>query len=408
MEPVDRLHSLDAVRASALLLGIALHATSPYIAGMNWLAQETPNEAMAGVWYVVHIFRMSMFFLIAGFFGRLVIERKGTRAFIKDRAKRILVPLVVGWPIVMLLIGLFFTLGALATGIDLTAFAAQRQADAVAQAAAQGDGEGDLWNWAHLWFLYYLVLFYMGALMMRAVFGLIDHGGRIRRALDSVVRLVMRGLWSPVVLAAPLALWFLYTRDEWRSWFGIYPPTDIIPDATALIGHGFAFGLGWLLHRQPRLLLDLEKSWIVYGVFALALTVGCAWIAGFTPQWQPYLEGRALLVHAIVYPIATWCWVFAFVGAAERFLSSHSPTWRYAADSSYWLYLMHLPVLVFFGVLFQALDLHWTIEYTLTLAATMAVLLASYHTMVRFTFIGAILNGRRHPRPARDSLAQPA
>jgi hypothetical protein len=243
---------------------------------------------------------------------------------------------------------------------------------------------------------------------VRAVFGVIDRGGGVRRALDTVVRLVMAGPWSPVVLAVPLAAWFLYMGDDWRSWFGIYPPTDIIPDGTALIGHGFAFGLGWLLHRQSRLLLDLEKSWILYGVVALALTVVCVRIAGLTPQWQPYLEGRALQVHAIVYPIAQWCWVFAFVGAAQRYLSGHSPTRRYIADSSYWLYLMHLPVLVPIGVVFQALDLHWTIEYTLTLAATMAVLLVSYHTMVRFTFIGAILNGRRHPRPPSPTVAQPA
>jgi hypothetical protein len=38
----------------------------------------------------------------------------------------------------------------------------------------------------------------------------------------------------------------------------------------------------------------------------------------------------------------------------------------------------------------------------------MAVLLVSYHTMVRFTFIGAILNGRRHPRPPSPTVAQPA
>ena len=100
--------------------------------------------------------------------------------------------------------------------------------------------------------------------------------------------------------------------------------------------------------------------------------------------------------------------MFEFVGAAQRYLSGASPTWRYVADSSYWLYLMHLPVLVPIGVVFQALSFHWSIEYTLTLAATMAVLLASYHTMVRFTFIGAILNGRRHPRPPSPTVAQPA
>jgi hypothetical protein len=402
MEPTDRLHSLDAVRASALLLGIALHATSPYMADMGWLATETPNAALAGVWYVVHIFRMSTFFLIAGFFGRMMLERRGVKAFAKDRAKRIVIPLLVGWPIVMLLMGLAFVLTLLATGVDFAAFVAERQAEAVAQAEAAAEEGGDLWNWAHLWFLYYLVLFYSAALAARAVFSrVIDRGGQVRRALDVLVRLIMGGLWAPVVLAAPLAAWFIFQRDDWASWFGIYPPTDIVPDATAFIGHGLAFALGWLLHRQPRVLLDLEKSWIVYGVAAIALTVACARIAGLTPQWEPHLEGRTLLVYAGLYAVASWCWILAFVGAAERFLSSPSPARRYIADSSYWLYLMHLPVLVVFGVVFQSLGWHWTIEYTLTLAGTLALLLLSYHAMVRFTFIGAILNGRRHPRPPR-------
>jgi peptidoglycan/LPS O-acetylase OafA/YrhL len=163
-----------------------------------------------------------------------------------------------------------------------------------------------------------------------------------------------------------------------------------------------------MLHRQPRFLLGLEKSWVIYGVFALALTVVCVRVAGLTPQWEPYLEWRAVLVHAAAYTVATWCWVFAFVGASVRFLSGVSPMRRYVADSSYWLYLMHLPVLVVFGVVFQATSLYWGIEYALTLAGTVAVLLLSYHTMVRFTFIGAILNGRRHPRPPARALGAPA
>lgn len=38
-----RIHALDAVRASALLLGIALHATLPYIKDLpGWAIVETP------------------------------------------------------------------------------------------------------------------------------------------------------------------------------------------------------------------------------------------------------------------------------------------------------------------------------------------------------------------------------
>lgn len=409
MEPTDRLHALDVVRASALLLGIALHAASPYMADMGWVAQETPNEALEGVWYVVHIFRMPMFFLIAGFFGRMMIERKGVKDFIKDRSKRIVVPLLVGWPLVMLLLSVFFVLTSLATGVDLQAYVADAQARAAEQAESRPKAGGDLWNWMHLWFLYYLVLFHIGALAARAVLdGVIDRGGRIRRGLDAVVRLVMSGIWGPVILAAPLAAWLLYQRADWVSWVGVGPPTDVIPDATALIGHGLAFGLGWLLHRQPSLLLGLEKSWIAYAVLALALTVVSVRIAGLTARWEPYLEGRTLVVYAAAYTVASWCWIFAFVGAAQRFLSGPSPTWRYIADSSYWLYLMHLPLLVVPGIVFQSLGWHWSIEYGLTLAGTVALLLLSYHTMVRFTFIGAVLNGRRHPRPPPRALREAA
>jgi hypothetical protein len=32
----------------------------------------------------------------------------------------------------------------------------------------------------------------------------------------------------------------------------------------------------------------------------------------------------------------------------------------------------------------------------------MPILLVTYHYLVRFTWIGAILNGRRHPRPEKS------
>ena len=47
---------------------------------------------------------------------------------------------------------------------------------------------------------------------------------------------------------------------------------------------------------------------------------------------------------AASYTCATWTWTFAIIGLALRFLSNHSPVRRYIADSSYWLYLIHLPL----------------------------------------------------------------
>ncbi len=58
--------------------------------------------------------------------------------------------------------------------------------------------------------------------------------------------------------------------------------------------------------------------------------------------------------HALlagVYMLATWTWVSGLTGAALRFLSGHHPAIRYVADSSYWIYIAHLPVVMAFQVL---------------------------------------------------------
>lgn len=402
-QPTDRLHALDAVRAFALLLGIVLHGTMPFLQDVKgWAATDPPSQTMAGVWYVIHMFRMPVFFLIAGFFGRMLLERRGTRAFIDNRIKRILVPLVAGLPVVLIATAIMYVLGALAAGTDLRAL----QEAAAGQREPQGNAQSGF-SLAHLWFLYYLLIFYAGALALRACVNAIDRNGRARLAIDATVRFLMRGIWGPVLLAAPTAVYF-YLLESWPGWNGLPAPFSLGLNAGALIGYGMLFGFGWLLHRQSRLMLTLERSWPVNLAIAVVLAVVCVRIAGLTPHWEPYLEDRELLVYAPAYMIAVWFWSFGLIGAAVRFLSGVSPVRRYLADSSYWLYLMHVPVLLFFHVMFDPLDWHWSVKYLLSIAGTVPILLLSYHYLVRSTFIGVTLNGRRHPRARASSLKAPA
>ena len=101
MTTQDRMHALDAVRAFALLLGVAFHAAISFVPGMPpivWaIADNSPSAALASVAFVSHMFRMTLFFFIAGFFARLLFQRRGTGGFWANRSQRILVPLIVGW-----------------------------------------------------------------------------------------------------------------------------------------------------------------------------------------------------------------------------------------------------------------------------------------------------------------------
>jgi glucan biosynthesis protein C len=399
----DRLHALDAVRGFALILGIFFHGAAGYVEGFPeqlWPMREPPSATLGVVFFVSHMFRMSLFFLLAGFFGRMLIERRGAAGFVRDRAKRILLPLVVGLPIILMLFPALAGLGFLLSGMSIAELLrmSEQQLNAPAPAGT--------FPWTHLWFLYYLLLFYAGALAIRGVARIADRRGRALAPLDALVRFSLGGVWGAAVIGLPLAAYF-YALDGWPSWTGLLVPLTLAPQTPSMLSYGVPFAFGWLAHRQTDRLLALERRWIPFIAAAVALTVVSLWLGGLTPQWEPYLDDRTLMWYSAAYLVGIWCWIFGLIGLAIRFLSEASPVRRYIADSSYFLYLLHLPVLAFFAAWWNPLPWHWTIKFPLQIAATLAVLFVSYRYLVRSTFIGATLNGRRYPRSLKVGTPQP-
>ncbi|CCE01122.1 acyltransferase family protein [Bradyrhizobium sp. STM 3809] len=106
------------------------------------------------------------------------------------------------------------------------------------------------------------------------------------------------------------------------------------------------------------------------------------------------------LAGAIVYALAIWSTSFAAIGLALRFMAGFSPVRRYLADASYWLYLIHLPIVMALQVAVSQRDWPWPAKYALILSVAMPAMLASYHWLVRNTLIGGVLNGKRIRRAA--------
>jgi len=393
MNSSERFHALDAARALALLLGIVLHATMSFflvIPGRD-VSQST---TLGVVFFAIHTFRMTLFFLIAGFFARLSFHRRGMRAFVKDRAKRIVVPMTAGWVVFAPP-----TIAAVIWGLSRTF-----SATPTASAAPPPLG----FPLTHLWFLYYLSIFYLAALAGRAVFVAVDGDGAKRQRTDAVIRTLLGSRLAPLVLAVPAFL--VFSLDAaWPVWFGVSTPdTGLIPKVPALISFGTAFGFGWLLHRQTETLAFFERQWRSHLALAIALTSLCLSMVGTTPDITAptvLAGGPAVrLAYAACYALSTWFWTFGILGAAMRFCSSESATRRYLADSSYWLYLAHLPLVFGLQVMLLEVPLHWSLKFPLIVSVATVVLLASYHYLVRRTWIGEILNGRRGDR---RSIAEP-
>ncbi len=163
----------------------------------------------------------------------------------------------------------------------------------------------------------------------------------------------------------------------------------------ALAAFGVAFGLGWLLHRQIDLMRAWEKSWLLNLGFAIILAGVCLWLGGLKRSWSMRKWVGRNSPFAGAYVLAVWAWTFAIIGGALRFLSDPSPVRRYVADASYWIYIVHLPVLLIGQMLVLDLPLPALAKYALLTFCTLAFSFATYHSLVRYTFVGAILNGRK-------------
>jgi glucan biosynthesis protein C len=386
-EPVqERLHALDAVRGFALLLGIVLHATLSFIPTPTriWFIQDShPSMTLGVLFFAIHVFRMTTFFLIAGFFAHMSFHRRGAWGFLTDRLQRIALPLVVGWPILFAAMGVvIFWAASFPHGGPLPG----RSTWPVLPG----------FPLAHLWFLYVLLELYAAVLVLRTGVVWLDQAGRIRDRLDHLVGLVMHSRFAPVILALPIGIAFSLD-PTWPAWFGVRTPdSSLVTNLQAWICFGTAFSFGWLLHRQIDLIRILEQRWLLNLVLAAGLIAASFFLTGATmlrPRTVNYDAIR--LAGAASYALAIWTTTFAAIGLALRFLSGFSPARRYLADASYWLYLIHIPIVIALQVAAANLDWPWPVKFAGIMLIALALMLASYQFLVRYSFIGAVLNGRR-------------
>lgn len=104
----QRRHDLDALRAIAMLLGIALHASLTFIP-FAWMVQDRHQNAIFGILNSsIHGFRMQLFFLVSGFFTAMLWRQKGLKSLLTHRFKRLFIPCMLGLVTIIPLLNLTF------------------------------------------------------------------------------------------------------------------------------------------------------------------------------------------------------------------------------------------------------------------------------------------------------------
>jgi glucans biosynthesis protein C len=387
-----RLHALDNLRALVMWLGIVLHVSVIHMVNpppLPWRDTQRTEAADLLVGFI-HTFRMPVFFILAGYFTAMLMRQRGAAGMLKHRVLRLGLPFAVFWPPIfaasVMLAMLFVHRMARGTwGLDPAL---------IPRSPSVPQGPSTM----HMWFLWMLLwLCVLTAALQRL-------GGRpLARAGGAVAGLVGRAAaawWGFAALALPLAaVGALYPQGV------VMPNGSFLPPLTEWAHNGLFFMFGLCLYARRDTLLEVfvRRRWgYLAGGLIFFLASGALMEAlRRAPAPQPYLP----FWIALAYNCATWLWSFALIGLVLRYLPDHNPTLRYLSDSSYWVYLLHLPATIGFGALLYGLLLPALAKIGLNIVATTLLCLATYHLFVRYTAVSQLLNGKRH---LRDPAGLPA
>ncbi|MEX1128961.1 MAG: acyltransferase family protein [Vicinamibacterales bacterium] len=375
-----RDHSLDALRAAMMLLGLVLHSAASYT--VNPLREVWPfRDAQAHIGFDllifgIHVFRMPVFFVMAGFFGALLYRRDGAWGFVHNRARRVLLPLVLFWALVIPLVALGFLF-------------------AVGQAAGDtglvGLPQGSILRepiLGHLWFLYNLLFYYAAAVMVVPIASRLS--ASVRARAHTAFRSIATSAWGTVALAGATLLSILPGSEP-----GIGLSASLIPRLHVLAAYGVFFAFGWLLHAHREALDVYAARWKATAVAAAVASGLYLYVLAAQPIDDPRLWTVASMA---LCALATWPLVFAITGLFVRHMRTPRPIVRYFSDAAYWMYLVHLPLTVWIPGLLARSPLPAAAKFAVVLAATTLVTTVTYNYLVRPTVVGVLLNGRRYPR----------
>lgn len=378
--PAVRLTGLDAVRGAAMALGVILHACVPYLtnplADLLWPVHDaSPSPWCDSLFWWIHTFRLPLFFFLAGYFSEQLFQSRGPVEFARHRVARILVPYYVG-----LFTILPINLLVWSTGWVLTGRATWEQVLSPSVAFAP-ELQTRFFGPAHLWFLMDLTFITIGYGILRFEWGA---QGKDNAAL----RLVAAPQWLRVaLLAVPTAamLW-----DDPTIYTGHY--NSFVPHTVRTAYYAYFFLAGALAYRRRGVLKACAQSPFHH---LLASTVPLAIVLWLVPhQSRGNLSEAGLCLFSCGIALTAWTMLLGLLGLAQR--SRHdSPTVRYFADSSYWIYLCHLPLVGALQILLHPLPVFATVKMTITAATTLAVSLFTYEFCIRYTIVGRFLHGPR-------------
>lgn len=380
----QRYHYLDNLRSIAMLLGVVIHICFGFSETMKnlWIAAGPESHFSFDIvgWFL-HSFRMPLFFIISGFFAFYFIENKSKREFLKNRFIRIFIPFLIFFPLTFIFVSYFFFPFLFNTSPN---YIPSFVTDVIR--AFQGNQLNI--ETFHLWFLYNLFIFSVILILFFNFFNnLIDK-------ILNLVNPILFMIFFPLLLVPALSIQisphpapdFLYPQPWSLGFFGIL----------------FLFG-GYLYKNLSILDTVYNYRWYltlfmfaIYFIFYLYVPkeVFLSDLLNFDRQFN-FPHGFKIFI-AVLESYLAFGFSILILSIGSKHLNKSNKVTQIISDSSYWVYIVHIPIIMVVQVLLFNVTLSLFAKSIIILFSVFGLSFFSYILFVRYTPLGALLNGNKN------------
>ena len=325
----DRFHSLDFLRALALLMGVLIHVLMLFLEPADG---SEPRLGASVIFIWIHTWRMPLFMLLAGFFTAFSLAKRDVGNYALNRLIRLGAPILLLWSVI----------------------------PAIDEEAKELFKIPELISWFfydvpftlrldHLWFLYYLLLFYGVLLLLESInpkiFSFIaDYKLSLTRVLI---------LWLPIlILLSPV-------NKPTGGIFGDIPATFGEVHIGSMLFMASFFIIGIQIHKNPHFLESLKQMrfWLPSLIVSSLIPIGLLGWGGFKDEPFAFSGPLEMWIVNGLAGSATLLLVLSIMGLAMHRISSSGQMLRWLVKLSYPIYVFHLMfvisvsgTLMFFGV----------------------------------------------------------
>ncbi len=361
----------DAVRGVAALAVVLLHACVPYLQnpmpGLAWTVRDSASRSVDWLFWGIEVFIMPLFLVLAGYFAWQTLSCRGIGPLVRSRAKRLLVPLAFAVCVVLPMDLYTWVLGWVVEGI----------VEPVKLKSLKFDGvvDRDLWGLSHLWFLQYVFLY----VVVAAIFARFD------RLRNFTTKITQRMPLAVTLLAAAGVVTLMIAPEVVWGFQHAF-----LPVASKWVYSGTFFAAGMLVGKVDPRLAFFENRTIPLAIASVMLLVTAVSLGRWNLQYGESALAQSGL--AVVTVLAAYAVTFLTI-AVSRKINHLSLPLQYLAAASFWIYLVHHPIL---GLVHLDLK-QWmpatapAVKMATAFCISVGLSLLTYEGLVRRTRLGRML-----------------